>query len=357
MKAKEQQFLLEDEISSWFMAKRDKIMEDGKLAPSSKAFVSLAQGVGTHLLKLVTVRAEISQSILRANPSCADNLPPLHASIDVKLFPLAGILLDRLNVHGHPARRLVDHLTRPDGLSPRVCSAFAEIFGSETLEALSTALQSDARPITRLPAADFPIIFVPRPCGGDLQITPLAPADGHANFHRVTAPFFEDAQEDHALPRRGRWHTQLLSGKSQNIGYAMPSIRRRFRASMPRVMWYEDTALRVWLSGGPFPRWIDPGVRTAALRYADLLQRKQSASQMDILAALDAQADALILSARAFRSEMLAEAALRTDEGELRKAPSEVMMILNRRWKGDEQGRTRSALISEHFRERVRFLR
>ena len=353
-KPAEKRLLAEEDISSWFASKRDAIVEQGKPAPSAKTYTALAQGAGTHLLKLITARAEISQSVLRAALPGSNETPPFQASVDVKLFAPAGILLDQLNVRGYPPRRLLDHLTTPDDLSPKVCAAFEEVFGSDALDALREALRSEARPITKLPAAEFPIVFVPHPGGGDLQITPLAPADAHANFRRVTDPFFEEAQEGRPVPRRGRWHKQTLSGKSQNIGYAIPSVRRRFRATMPNVMGREDAVLYAWLKGGPFPRWTDPEVSESVLRYADLLERTRTYSNSDIRAGLDAWADALIRGARAFRTEMLAEAALHVDDVELRKTPSEADIILRRRWKGDEESRARGALASEHFRDRVK---
>ena len=236
-KAAQDELLAEADIPSWFEARREALAAEGKLVPSAETFAGLGKGAGTHLLKMITARTELSQSVLRAAHPGANEMPPFYASVDVKVFAPAGILLDRLRVRGHCERRLIDHLMTPDDLSPRVCTAFATAFGQDALDALRGALRSKALPIMRLPAAEFPIVFVPRPGGGDLQITPLAPAEAHVNFRQVTEPFFAEAEEGQPSPRRGRWHRQTLSGKSQNIGYAIPPSRRRFRATMPDVMW------------------------------------------------------------------------------------------------------------------------
>lgn len=356
--------LAEADIPSWFEARRDIIIAEGKPVPTAKTFESLGMGAGTHLLKMITARADISQSVLRAARRGANKTPPFHASVDVKLFAPAGILLDRLHVRGHPPRRLVDHLTSPDDLSPKVCVAFASAFGQDALDALRAALQPKTLPITRLPAAEFPIVFVPRPGGGDLQITPLAPAEAHVSFRQVTEPFFDDAEEGRPSPRRGRWHRQTLSGKSQNIGYAIPASRRRFRATMPDVMVREEAELHAYLQGGPFPRWWDPDVSEAVLGYDKLLERTgaygnvtEPYSNAAIRAGLAARADALIHGARAFRAEILSEARHRLDGAEPPSSSSEAEIIFRRRWKSDERDRARRALSSGHFRDRVREVR
>lgn len=349
--------LEEEELSSWFEIRRDELAAKNKSIPNAATFSALGMGAGTHLVKLISARAELAQSVLRARPPGANEMPPFYASVDVKVFAPAGIVFDKIRVRNHPERRLVDHLTSPDELSPKVCKAFAVVFGQKALDALQTATNGDAQPITRLPAAEFPIIFVPRPDHSDLQITPLAPAGAHVNFHQVTAPFFDDVEEGQPFPRRGRWARQALSGKSQNIGYAIPAIRRRFRADMPGVLKREAAELHAYLKGGPFPRWRDAAVSDAVLRYDDLLERAKTYSNADIRAGLNARADALIHGARAFRAEVLAEAALKREAVETRTPPAEADLILRRYWKGDDRARARRAIASDHFRGRVERMR
>ena len=346
--------LAEADFPSWFETRRDAIAAKGKQVPTAETFAGLGMGAGTHLLKMITARADISQSILRVAHPGANEMPSFHASVDVKLFASAGILLDKIRVRGHPERRLVDHLMSPDDLSPKLCAAFATVFGQDALDALRAALQSEAPAITRLPAANFPIVFAARPGGGDLQVTPLAPAEAHVNFRQVTEAFFDDAEEGRPLPRRGRWHRQTLSGKSQNIGYAIPASRRRFLATMPNVMGHEEAELHAYLQGGLFPRWWDPDVKEAVLRYDDLLERAKTYSNADIRAGLAARADALIRGARAFRAEIVAEAELRLDGAKPPSTSSEAEIILRRRWEGDQRNRAHRALASAHFRDRVR---
>jgi hypothetical protein len=144
---------------------------------------------GNHLLKLITSRAPTAQSVVRIVDKEVNRHPRLYPLLDARMARFAKLVFRPLEVSGHPARSLADHiLNSDDELSPRVMKGFADVFGDEALCRLREALKDPLLPITSLPAAEFPIIFLPRPGGGDLQVTPLAPAEAYVRFGEVTEP-------------------------------------------------------------------------------------------------------------------------------------------------------------------------
>jgi hypothetical protein len=58
------------------------------------------------------------------------------------------------------------------------------------LEAMRGALHLEKKPPPKLGAGGFPIIFIPNPGGGDLQVTPASPATAFKGMKRVTDPYF-----------------------------------------------------------------------------------------------------------------------------------------------------------------------
>lgn len=342
-----------NQLSTEFALIRGAWLETGKPLPDADDFARVGRGSGTHLLKLVSPRASASENVLRFHAAGVNRQPNLVPSLDAKMARVAKVVFRPLEVEGHPVRHLADHVLNPDDLSPSVLEGFAAAFGEEALRMLRNALTEPLPPITRLPAAEFPIIFLPRPGGGDLQATPLAPAEAYVRMNEVTAPFFLKQGADQPAPRRGRWHRQHVSGKPQNISGAVGPRRTRFLATMPRLLDRWEAEIHRYVLGGRFPLWRDEAVATEVEGYANLVDRQASYSDQNISRGTDRRADTLIEAARAFIDEVLADARASHPEASAPPPPSLVDVILRRRWKGDGSDRARRVLTGEHFRGRL----
>ena len=227
---------------------------------------------------------------------------------------------------------------------------FAKAFGDEALETLRRTLTEPLPEIETLPAAEFPIIFLPRPGGGDIQATPLAPAEAYVRFGEVTEPYFRKNEEGQPPAPRGQWRRQFVADKPQNISGAVGKQRRRFFAKMPRVLDRWSAELHRYAHGGRFPLWRDDDVVDAVFAYADLLDTSAKYSNQDIRAELDRRADALIRTARDFVDETLADAKAEHPESDLPVLPSIYTVIIKRQWKHDGYDRARRVLTSDHFK-------
>lgn len=354
--------LKKEEIAAEFKLIRQAFEVETKSAPDASKFRMVGKASGTHLMKLVTPRAKIGQHLLKVEQKATNEAAVLTPSTDAKLARIAKTIFRPLEVEGHTHRSLVDHIRNPDNLSPTVTKAFAEVFGEEALQALRESLTSPLPDITTLPTAEFPIIYLPRPGGGDLQVTPIAPADSYIRFRDVTEPYFRK-QEDGAQPvARGRWHRQHVTTKQQNISSAVGQRRTRFLATMPRVLDRYSAELHRFAHGGHFPRWRDDRVAEAVAKYAALLDQsmgrtsngydpEKAYSNTDIREALERRAERLIQSAKEFIDETLADVKREYPEKERIERPRVVAVILNRRWpKTVERDRAQRVLSSDHFR-------
>jgi hypothetical protein len=348
-----------EDVAREFALIREAWRAGGKALPTAEDFGAVGRGSGTHLLKLVTPRASSSQAVLRFSRTSSNAISGLIPSLDAKKAKVAKIVFRPLEVAGHPARHVVDHVVQPDDLSPFVLGAFVAAFGDEALAALRAGLEAPLA-VTRLPAAEFPIIFLPRPGGGDLQATPVSPAEAYVRMREVTDPFFMKRVVGGPEPRRGRWSRQNLTAQPQNISGAVGPRRTRFLATMPPVLDRKRADLFRALLGGRYPSWLDASVAEAVVAYANLLERKDEHSNADIRAGLNRRADALIAGARAFvddvcaaAAETLEEVRLRHPEAKIPEPPPLPDIILGRRWPEGRFDRARWALTSDHFRSRL----
>lgn len=345
--------LRKDGIAAEFALIRQAFKIEKNKIPDEAAFQQVGMACGTHFLKLVTPRCEIGQHLVRIQLAKNNLQPTLWPSIDAKMAPVAKLIFRPLEVVGHATRSLVDHLLNPDDLSPLVTKGFAESFGDDALDALGKALTTPLAEITSLPAAEFPIIFVPRPGGGDLQVTPIAPAETYVRFREVAEPYFRK-QENGAPPvPRGRWHRQHVTLHPQNISTAIGPKRTRFLASMPRVLDLISAELHRYASGGRFPIWRDESVAKAVEDYTNLLDRNADYSNADIRAGLDRRADQLIAAARNFIDETLVDYEREHSGLEQSKKPSITHVILDRAWPKDGRDRARRVLTGDHFKGRL----
>lgn len=346
--------LKRDGITAEFALVRRAFEADGKEVPDANKFRRVGEASGTHLLKLITPRAEIGQHLFKVRPAAANEAKALAPSTDAKLAPVAKVVFRPLEVEGHAPRSLVDHIINPDDLSPAVTEAFAEVFGEDSLAELRKSLTSPLPEITTLPAAEFPIIFLPRPGGGDLQVTPIAPAESYIQYRDVTDPYFRKQEDGGAPIPRGRWHHQVVTTKQQNISSAVGQRRTRFLATMPRVLDRYNADLHRYAHGGRFLRWRDKSVAEAVAGYAALLDRSEDYSNADIRSALDDRADRLIDAAKAFVDEALGDVEREYPDQKHLKKPNLIEVILNRRWPKDGFNTARRVLSSDHFKGRLK---
>jgi hypothetical protein len=329
-----------------------------KTPPTPADFHRVGMGSGSHLLKLTTPRAESRQSVLRCSRSASNALPFFAPSLNAPDIPYAKIVYRPLEILGKAPKSVLDHIREPDETSEVVQVAFASVFGDECLDALRSALLDHGQQITSLPdTGEFPMIFLPRPGGGDILATPVSPAETFMGFKNMSAAWFMKQEKDAPPVPRGRWISQSISAKPQNISGMIGGPRRRFLAEMPSVMRdYEAEILRYAL-GGYFPTWRDGDVVAAVFQYAGRLEMKYT--NTDIRAGTDWYADRLISGALSFIAEVQDDAReLLREQGTADKMlphpPRPSALIL--RCCGEKDGRDEAmkALTSEHFRDRER---
>ena len=314
---------------------------------------------GTHLLKLVSARSDGEHAILNVQAASANRRTRPIPSINAADIPFAKILYRPLEIRGYPTRTLVDDILNPDEVSHHVLSAFASVFGDDVLDAVRATLVGETKPVQKLAAGEFPIIFVPRPGGGDIQITPVSPATAYMGIKRVLSPFFEKQVKDGPKVPRGKFHKQAVSSKPQNISGAIGGPRTRLLAEMPPGLAQSDAELYRYVRRGGFPRWREVDIDTWVLRYADMLEADKTHNDRNTRAALDRTADRLIRDAEQFAEEMMIDARQTAerdgiDPATLKSPPAAGTILLRRRWEGDENfQKARRALSSAHFENRV----
>jgi len=340
-----------DQVESEFA-----LMRDGMKNPlTADVARRICEKSGSHLLKMISPRADGDHACLYFEDSRANRRPPILPSTNAPDIPFCKVIWRPLEVVGHPSMSVVDHVMNPTEISGTVLEGFVQVFGEDVLKTLRETLLDAPKRVEKLAAGEFPIIFIPRPGGGDLQVTPVSLAAAFMDMKRVTDPYFQKTQPGAPRPPRGRWHRQAVSSKPQNISGAIGGPRVRFLATMPPGMTQGDAELFRYVHGGSFPRWREPDVDVWVLRYADMLEADATFNNQHTRAALDRTADRLIRDADSFIAEILLDAkaiALRHDlpEESIPEPPSVALVLLRQRWKNDvEHGRARKTLTSPHF--------
>lgn len=344
-----------DDLEGEFELMRGQLKQ--KLTPAVAQRV--CEKSGTHLLKLVSPRADGEHAILKIQDSSANRRTRPIPSVNAADIPFAKVLYRPLEIRGHPTRTLVDDVLNPDNASDRVTAAFAAVFGEDVLEKVRATLLGDPKPVEKLAAGEFPIIFIPRPGGGDIQITPVSPATSYMDMKTVISPFFEKQIKDGPKVLRGKFQKQAISSKPQNISGAIGGPRVRLFAEMPPDLGQSEAELYRFVRGGSFPRWRDSEVAVWVLRYADMVEADKEYNNKDTRAALDRTADRLIHDADQFIEEILLEARqMAADDGidptTLKLPPTPGTILLRRRWgRADDFQKARRALSSAHFQNRT----
>lgn len=342
------------DLQSEFALMRNELSK----APDAMSFRRVGMGSGTHLLKLTTPRAALDQCVLRIARRDSNRPPTLVPSVNSRDIPVAKVCYRPLEIEGWETRSLIDHICMPDELSSEVLDAFVAVFGEDCLEALMDAIQGVGQTIISLPeTGEFPIIFLPRPGGGDLQATPASPAANFMAFKDMSAHWFQKQAKDGPPVPHGRWAHQTVSSKLQNISGAIGGPRQRFLATMPNVLRYYEAAIRRYALSGDFPPWREDDIEDAVLSYAARLKRVYTNKAID--GGTDHYADQIIGAVIDFIVEVRRDARDFLDrEGMKEKAladppkPSELLMW--RLWKDKDYHVAVEALTSTHFRKRER---
>ncbi|GBR54776.1 hypothetical protein AA106555_1820 [Neokomagataea thailandica NBRC 106555] len=322
-----------------------------------KVALRLADKSGNYLLKLVSPRTDGDNAILRIEVPRGNKLGDILPSTNAPDIPFCKVIFRPLEIDGYPPRSVVDLIRNPEDHTTIVLDAFAEVFGTDVLETLKTSLLTVLPAPTQLGIGEFPIIFVPRPDGQDLQITPVSPAAAFMGMKRVRKHYFQKTQPDRPMPR-SKWTEQAVSAKPQNISGAIGGPRVRFRADMPTQLSHEEADLFRFAQGGSFPLWRDSAVAARILRYGDRLTSDNEFNNKNTRAALNQVADDLISDAVEFIQDTLRDTvdyAKRQGIAEKHSAlPSLPQLLLKRRWKNtDEEDKARKALTSPHFELRL----
>lgn len=346
--------LREQDIEAEFTLMRSMLTSP----PTPADFHRVGMGSGSHLLKLTTPRADINQCVLRFERHNSEGRSFFAASLNAPDIPYAKVVYRPLEILNRTPKSVLDHIRDPDEISEIVISAFAAVFGDESLNALQASLLGEGQQITQLPdTGEFPIIFLPRPGGGDIQATPVSPVETFMGFKNMSSAGFLKQEKNTSPVPRGRWIKQSISAKPQNISGMIGGPRQRFLAQMPAVMRDYDAAILSYALGGSFPGWWDDEIEHSVLHYAGRLDKEYT--NRDIRAGTDWYADQLISGALNFIAEVqeAARELLEKDgkgEGTLRPPPRPSALILRRRWKRDDRETAMKALTSPHFRDRER---
>lgn len=341
-----------------------------KSQPTAEIFTKIGKGSGTHILKTTTPRADVEHSVLRVNRPGSNARSKYIPSLNAPMIPFAKIVFRPLEIEGYGPKSVVDHLLYPDEISEQFLSAFASVFGRDCLDALASAILSDAPEITKLPdAGEFPIIFLPGPDGGDIQATPVSPIETYMGFKEMSAWWFQKQEKNGPRPPRGRWDRQSVSAQMQNISGAIGGTRQRFFSSIPKVLAEGEAGILRFIKGGAFPRLRSSAVINAMTAYLSLKNVNDVYTNADIRAKLEELADAMIAEATSFAADVLEDAgALKerleekvkgtsvTDENNadygLPAAPSPLSILMKCTWGKLDGEEVLSVLTSARLRDR-----
>lgn len=311
---------------------------------------------GTHLLKMVSPRVDGEHACLYIEVGGNNSKPKILPSTNAPDIPFCKVLFRPLEILNHPTASVIDHVMNPEDVSSKILEAFASVFGQEVLDAVQRTLANSTRRVTKLAAGEFPIIYVPREGGGDLQITPVAPASAYKDMRVATNAFFQKQIQGEPKVPRGKFIRQTISGKPQNISGAIGGIRSRLLAEMPSVLKQNDAEIYRFIRGGSFPRWRDPEVKAWILRYGEMLNAEFN--NKNTRNALDRTANRLISDALDFIEATFINVSLSAEKlgisyENMTTQPSVTDVLIRRLWIGDEYLKARKALSSPDFKGRV----
>lgn len=338
------------------------IAEELGKRPTPADIARVAQASGTHLLKMLNKNVPLGSHILRMAPAGSNGRGRFLPSVNAADSPFAKLLFRPIAISGiEGARTIVDHATTPDDLSPELLSAFAKIFGQECLDALEAALAEDRSTVASLHTENFPIVFAPG-VEGDLQITPIPPADAWFVTKDVLSEYFRkvEAGEEFMAVRRGaRRSFQEVSSKMQNISPALGGKRMRFQATFPEMQTATEAGIYRYAYGGRLPVFAHPEVIDLSRAYLKLhltqvgTDGSDGYSNADIRRGMRNLARWLVSLARDFILEVN-ERAIEINPAFDAPEVDPVSVLLRRYWKNPKEGLAiRAAFESPDFRRHL----
>jgi len=141
-----------------------RLMRSALKQPLTEAVVRrICEKSGTHLLKLVSPRADGDHACLYFEQPGINQRPTLLPSTNAPDIPFCKLIYRPLEIIGHSSRSVVDHVVNPEDISAAVLKAFANVFGDDVVETIRNSLTASSKRVSKLAAGEFPIIFVPRP--------------------------------------------------------------------------------------------------------------------------------------------------------------------------------------------------
>ena len=320
---------------------------------------------GSHLLKMISPRVDTDHACLYFSDPNSNERPKILPSVNAADLPFCKVLYRPLEIIGRSKRSVIDQIMSPDDASEAVLGAFAEVFGKDVLEAVRETLLQERKDVTELAASEFPVIFVPQVEGGDIQITPVSPAEAFMGVKSAIDALYNQKKVDGLSGQLyGFFEKQFISSKPQNISGAIGGPRKRVLAKLPPTMEQTEAEIYRCAHGGSFPRWRDDAVADCVLRYADMLEADKTYNDRNTRKALNGIADRLIGDAQNFIDEMVEEIRSAAHELGLTAAtvsdpPDPAIVLIRRRWPKDSYDsydsydKARKALTSGHFKDRM----
>ena len=318
----------------------------------------VCQKSGTHLLKTITPRISGEQTCLYIDDPVSSERPEIFPSSDAKDSPFCKILWHPFEITGRQVRSVVDNIMNPDDISDIILGAFADVFGQDILDAIRKVLIGKTYHITELASQEFPIIFVPRPDGRDLQITPVSPMIAFNDVENSINTLYEQ-KETYSFDKSS-FARQLISGKPQNISPVIAKSRRRLMAKMPNVLNRTESEIYNYVINDIFPRRRNSHIAECTARYADMLEQNKIFNNRNTRNALNNMANFLICDALDFIDNVLTKARNMADEHDIEfpdhpnsPGPADVLLYC---CPGNLFDKVRKALTSKHFNHRVKLL-
>lgn len=358
-------------------AKREEILQKRKdRIPTPEKMAAVAKGTGTHLVKLVSTKADMKATgvVLRHTPNRGNSVGGLYPTVNSADIPTAKLLHRPMEIEGFEARSLADHILQPDDVTDILFQAFASVFGEDCLIAARDALREDPVEVSILPTRNFPIVFAPYSSGIDIQITPMSPAslmDDMQDFYFKRSAIFGDAKKKQdaekkkagwdentplpPLPKLGDWTEQHLSYQPQNISGKTPAKRRRLMARFPDAM--SNYTAQMWrmAKSGKFPNIDDHQLEDYMLEYVKRIDRREKYENADMKRGLDWHGQRLAAMAFDFIADVLTEYKEFLEENDIPDAkdpdvpPVRDLIFRSRYWGEKKAPAVRNALASVHF--------
>ncbi len=342
-----------NEILNEFTKMRDAIKKPIKpedFEQFGKSFERVGKRSGTHLIKIRTPRADLDQSVLRIKEKGTNRIPDFFPSGNARDNRIAKVIFRPIRILDHDCQSVVGSILNPNKVSEHILNAFKQTFGCEALTKLRIAI-TDKITINELPTCgEFPIIFVPHPKGGDLQITPISSINSFMKMKEI--------KSNYSNPKFCQWSELTVSNKPQNISGVISKSRIRFLATLPEVMKPKAAELFRFAKGGNFPLWRNSEVSSLVIDYANRLEQHEKYNNTKTRRALNIAADRLIIDAFEFFSETISATKdiiklYNLPEKALSVEPDIDRILINRRWdNNDHLNRARNALNSSHFYNR-----